>query len=121
MRAQPKRDGSPGALEETSMPDAKPVLAPALDFERGGGRVTVVTRDVATGTLLMVAQADAEAVAETVRTGFMHYRSRSRGLWKKGETSGHVQRVVRLSADCDADTLLADVEPAAAAVPSDRR
>jgi phosphoribosyl-ATP pyrophosphohydrolase/phosphoribosyl-AMP cyclohydrolase len=86
--------------------------APALDFERGAGQVTVVTRDAHTGALLMVAQADAEAVAETLRTGLMHYRSRTRGLWKKGETSGNVQRVVRLTADCDADTLLADVEPA---------
>lgn len=87
-------------------------LAPTLDFERGGGRVTVVTRDAHTGALLMVAQADAEAVEATLRTGLMHYRSRTRGLWKKGETSGNVQRVVRLTADCDADTLLADVEPA---------
>jgi phosphoribosyl-AMP cyclohydrolase / phosphoribosyl-ATP pyrophosphohydrolase len=85
---------------------------PALDFERGGGRVTVVTRDAHTGALLMVAEADAEAVAETARTGWMHYRSRTRGLWKKGETSGNLQRVLRLTTDCDRDTLLADVEPA---------
>ena len=93
-----------------STPRSPPV--PALNFELGQGRVTVVTRDAHTGTILMVAQADAEAVAETVRTGWMHYRSRTRGLWKKGETSGNVQRVVRLTPDCDADTLLADVEPA---------
>jgi len=88
------------------------VQAPDLDFQRGGGRVTVVTRDAHTGAILMVAHADAEAVAETVRTGWMHYRSRTRGLWKKGETSGNLQRVLRLTADCDADALLADVEPA---------
>src|SRR5271169_4155090 len=88
------------------------VQAPDLDFQRGGGRVTVVTRDAHTGAVLMVAHADAEAVAETVRTGWMHYRSRTRGLWKKGETSGNLQRVLRLTADCDRDALLADVEPA---------
>ncbi len=88
------------------------VQAPDLDFQRGGGRVTVVTRDARTGAVLMVAHADAEAVAETVRTGWMHYRSRTRGLWKKGETSGNLQRVLRLTADCDRDALLADVEPA---------
>ncbi len=88
------------------------VQAPELDFPRGGGRVTVVTRDAHTGAVLMVADADAEAVAETVRTGWMHYRSRTRGLWKKGETSGNLQRVLRLTADCDRDALLADVEPA---------
>ncbi len=88
------------------------VQAPELDFQRGGGRVTVVTRDAHTGAVLMVAHVDAEAVAETVRTGWMHYRSRTRGLWKKGETSGNLQRVLRLTADCDRDALLADVEPA---------
>lgn len=92
--------------------NSHPLQAPDLDFERGGGRVTVVTRDVHTGAVLMVAHADAEAVAETVRTGWMYYRSRTRGLWKKGETSGNVQRVLRLTADCDQDALLADVEPA---------
>jgi len=83
-----------------------------LDFARGGGRVTVVTRDAQTGAVLMVAHADEEAMAETLRSGWMHYRSRTRGLWKKGETSGNVQRVVRLTADCDRDAVLADVDPA---------
>ncbi len=89
-----------------------PLALPAVDFERGGGRVTVVTRDARTGAVLMVAHADSEALAETVRTRWMHYRSRSRGLWKKGETSGNVQRVLRLTPDCDRDALLADVEVA---------
>jgi phosphoribosyl-AMP cyclohydrolase / phosphoribosyl-ATP pyrophosphohydrolase len=84
----------------------------AVDFERGGGRVMVVTRDARTGAVLMVAEADAQAVAQTLRTGWMHYRSRTRGLWKKGETSGNVQRLLRLTVDCDHDALLADVEPA---------
>jgi phosphoribosyl-ATP pyrophosphohydrolase/phosphoribosyl-AMP cyclohydrolase len=83
-----------------------------LDFEKGGGRVTVVTRDVRTGAVLMVAHADREAIARTEATGEMHYTSRTRGLWRKGETSGNVQKVVRLTADCDADAVLADVVPA---------
>jgi phosphoribosyl-ATP pyrophosphohydrolase/phosphoribosyl-AMP cyclohydrolase len=60
----------------------------------------------------MVAHADREALEQTLRTGEMHYRSRSRGLWHKGGTSGNVQRVVSLTADCDADAILARVVPA---------
>jgi phosphoribosyl-ATP pyrophosphohydrolase/phosphoribosyl-AMP cyclohydrolase len=71
--------------------------------------VTVVTQDVASGAVLMVAHADREALEHTLRTGEMHYRSRSRGLWHKGGTSGNVQRVVSLTADCDADAVLARV------------
>jgi phosphoribosyl-ATP pyrophosphohydrolase/phosphoribosyl-AMP cyclohydrolase len=59
----------------------------------------------------MMAYADREAVDRTVATGLMHYRSRTRGAWKKGETSGNVQRVVSLHADCDGDTILARVVP----------
>jgi phosphoribosyl-ATP pyrophosphohydrolase/phosphoribosyl-AMP cyclohydrolase len=60
----------------------------------------------------MVAHADREALERTVATGEMHYRSRTRGLWHKGATSGNVQRVVSLTADCDRDTVLARVIPA---------
>jgi phosphoribosyl-ATP pyrophosphohydrolase/phosphoribosyl-AMP cyclohydrolase len=83
-----------------------------LDFTKSGGLVTIVTQDVATGAVLMVAHADREALEHTLRTGEMHYRSRSRGLWHKGGTSGNVQRVVSLTADCDADAILARVVPA---------
>ncbi|WP_373059120.1 bifunctional phosphoribosyl-AMP cyclohydrolase/phosphoribosyl-ATP diphosphatase HisIE [Gemmatimonas sp.] len=83
-----------------------------LDFAKSGGLVTVVTQDIATGAVLMVAHADREALEHTLRTGEMHYRSRSRGLWHKGGTSGNVQRVVSLTADCDADAVLACVVPA---------
>jgi phosphoribosyl-ATP pyrophosphohydrolase/phosphoribosyl-AMP cyclohydrolase len=83
-----------------------------LDFDKGGGRVIVVTRDARTGAVLMVAHADREAMARTEATGEMHYTSRTRGLWRKGETSGNTQKVVRLTADCDADAVLADVIPA---------
>lgn len=83
-----------------------------LDFAKGGGLVTVVTQDHLTGEVLMVAHADREALERTLATGEMHYRSRTRGPWHKGGTSGNVQRVVSLTADCDADAVLARVRPA---------
>lgn len=84
----------------------------ALDFTKGNGLVTVVAQDAVTGAVLMVAHADREALARTLETGEMHYRSRTRGLWHKGATSGNVQRVVSLAADCDGDAVLARVRPA---------
>ena len=84
----------------------------ALDFAKGGGTVAVVAQDAMTGAVLMVAAADREALELTLATGEMHYRSRTRGLWHKGATSGNVQRVVSLHADCDGDAVLAQVEPA---------
>ncbi|WP_306522439.1 bifunctional phosphoribosyl-AMP cyclohydrolase/phosphoribosyl-ATP diphosphatase HisIE [Gemmatimonas sp.] len=83
-----------------------------LDFSKGQGLVTVVAQDARSGVVLMVAHADREALEHTLRTGEMHYRSRSRGLWHKGGTSGNVQRVVTLTADCDRDAVLARVIPA---------
>ena len=80
----------------------------ALDFAKGGGLVTVVTQDVDSGAVLMVAHADREALERTASTGEMHYRSRTRGLWRKGATSGNVQHVVALP-DCDGDAVLARV------------
>ncbi|HEY2954989.1 MAG TPA: phosphoribosyl-AMP cyclohydrolase [Candidatus Eisenbacteria bacterium] len=84
----------------------------SLDFAKGEGLITVVVQDAATGAVLMVAHADREAVEKTLATGEMHYRSRTRGPWRKGETSGNVQRVVSLATDCDRDALLARVTPA---------
>lgn len=83
-----------------------------LDFTKGGGLVTVVAQDAVSGAVLMVAHADRDALARTLATGEMHYTSRSRGLWHKGGTSGNVQRVVSLTADCDGDAVLARVRPA---------
>ncbi len=82
-----------------------------LDFTKNGGYVTVVAQDAVTGAVLMIARADREAIERTEATGEMHYHSRTRGLWHKGETSGHVQRVVSLEPDCDADAVLARVRP----------
>ena len=81
----------------------------ALDFGKGGGLVTVVTQDVDSGAVLMVAHVDREALERTLATGEMHYRSRSRGPWHKGATSGNVQHVVALLPDCDGDAILARV------------
>lgn len=76
------------------------------------GLVPVIAQDV-DGRVLMLAYADREALQRTLETGYMHYWSRSRAmLWKKGETSGNVQRVVSLHLDCDHDTVLARVEQA---------
>lgn len=74
------------------------------------GLVPVVAQDASGGAVLMVAWASREALERTLETGLMHYWSRSRqALWKKGETSGNLQRVVSLHADCDGDTVLAQV------------
>lgn len=81
----------------------------ALKFDPERGTVVVVAQDAITGRVLMVAHADREALELTLHTGEMHYRSRTRGLWHKGATSGNVQRVTSLTADCDADTVLARV------------
>lgn len=76
------------------------------------GLVPVVVQDEADGRVLMVAYADAEAIAATAATGELHFHSRSRGrLWRKGETSGNTLHVIRLELDCDGDAILATVRP----------
>ncbi|HVN66328.1 MAG TPA: phosphoribosyl-AMP cyclohydrolase [Methanomicrobiales archaeon] len=76
-----------------------------------GGLVPVVVVDAGSREVLMVAYADREALDLTRETGFAHYYSRSRKkIWKKGEESGHLQRVLRILVDCDEDTLLYEVE-----------
>ena len=78
------------------------------DFGKANGLIPCVTQDAHTGEVLTLAYMNAEALARTRETGFMHYWSRSRGkLWKKGEESGHVQEVVSLALDCDGDAILA--------------
>ena len=87
--------------------------ASALDQVRWGpdGLVPVVTRDMATGDVLMLAYMNREALQQTLETGNAVYFSRSRGrLWVKGETSGNTQRVRRVWLDCDGDALLLEVE-----------
>ncbi|HET6380031.1 MAG TPA: bifunctional phosphoribosyl-AMP cyclohydrolase/phosphoribosyl-ATP diphosphatase HisIE [candidate division Zixibacteria bacterium] len=77
-----------------------------------GGLLPVIVQDAADGTVLMLAWANREALDATLRTGQAHFWSRSRSsLWRKGATSGNVQRVVSVQADCDADVLLYRVQP----------
>lgn len=93
-----------------SLPTDTPNALAGLRFDERG-LVPVVTQDAAGGKVLMLAYANAEAVAATLATGAAHYYSRSRaGLWRKGETSGNVQRVVAVRYDCDGDALLYVVE-----------
>ncbi|MCG6928430.1 MAG: bifunctional phosphoribosyl-AMP cyclohydrolase/phosphoribosyl-ATP diphosphatase HisIE [Acidobacteria bacterium] len=76
------------------------------------GLLPVVVQDRASGDVLMVAWANAEALERTAETGLAHFWSRSRHeLWRKGETSGNGLRVVEVRADCDRDTLLLVVDP----------
>jgi len=76
------------------------------------GLVTAVVQDVADGRVLMVGHMDAEALDATQATGEVHFHSRSRDrLWRKGETSGHVLRLVDLALDCDGDAVLVTAEP----------
>jgi phosphoribosyl-AMP cyclohydrolase / phosphoribosyl-ATP pyrophosphohydrolase len=84
-----------------------------LDLAKADGLVPVVAQHARTGEVLMLAYANEEALRRTLESGEMWYWSRSRGeLWRKGETSGNVQRAVSLHYDCDADAVLALVEPA---------
>jgi phosphoribosyl-ATP pyrophosphohydrolase/phosphoribosyl-AMP cyclohydrolase len=86
-----------------------PILEPSFGPD---GLVPVVVQDEADGRVLMVAYTDAEALAATLSSGEVHFHSRSRGrLWRKGETSGNVLRLVRLELDCDGDAVLATVNP----------
>ena len=83
----------------------------ALSFWENG-LLPVVAQDSESGKVLMVAFSNREALEQTLATGQMHYWSRSRSeLWHKGATSGNVQDLVSLHADCDSDTLLARVRP----------
>jgi phosphoribosyl-AMP cyclohydrolase len=82
----------------------------SVDFAKGGGLVTAIAQDIATGEILMVAHMNPEALRETLESGRAVYWSRSRGLWHKGEESGNVQIVKSVTVDCDGDTVLLRVE-----------
>jgi phosphoribosyl-AMP cyclohydrolase len=76
------------------------------DFSRAD-LLPAIAQDAESGEVLMLAWMDREAWDATNETGYAHYHSRSRGrLWKKGETSGHVQRIVEIRVDCDEDAIL---------------
>jgi phosphoribosyl-AMP cyclohydrolase len=95
-------------IEEAHEVEEGLALLPKFDAD---GLVTAVVTDVASGDVLMVAHMNAEALAKTIETGEAWYFSRSRKkLWKKGESSGHVQRVSELRVDCDQDAVWIKVE-----------
>lgn len=84
------------------------VLSPRFD---AAGLVTCVAVDACTNEVLMLAHMNAEALALTIATGEAHYFSRSRDrLWKKGESSGHTQKVIGMRIDCDQDAVVIKVE-----------
>lgn len=86
------------------------VLEPKYD---ANGLITAVVTDRASGGVLMVAHMDAEALRLTRETGEAHFFSRSRGrLWRKGESSGNVLKVIELRIDCDQDAVWVIAEPA---------
>ena len=92
--------------------DIEEGLAFTPNFDENG-LVTVVVTDAKSGDVLMVAHMNEEAIRKTVTSGEAWYYSRSRKtLWRKGETSGHTQRVVELRVDCDQDALWLKVEQA---------
>jgi len=86
-------------------------LLKKLDFKKGNGLIPVVVQDAKTKETLMLAYANKEAVELTFKTRKATYWSRSRNeLWVKGETSGHTQKIISVTTDCDYDALLYIVE-----------
>ena len=82
-----------------------------VDWQKLGGLLPAIVQDAGDGAVLMLAYMNEEALSLTLRTGYAHYFSRSKGrIWKKGESSGHVQLVREAFLDCDNDTLLLKVE-----------
>ena len=82
-----------------------------LNFEKLGGVIPVIAQEHETGEVLMMAFMNREAWEHTLSTGYVHYWSRSRGkLWKKGESSGNLQKVQEIRVDCDNDCLLVKVK-----------
>jgi phosphoribosyl-AMP cyclohydrolase len=81
-----------------------------LDFDKQGGLVPVIAQDYKSGEVLMLAFMNQEAWELTLKTGIVHYWSRSRRtIWKKGESSGNLQEVKEIRVDCDNDTVLIKV------------
>ncbi len=104
----------------SAAPDLAPLWA-ALRFDERG-LVTAVAQDAASGEVLMLAHMNREAVERTMASGAVTYWSRSRGaLWRKGESSGQVQRLRELRVDCDGDAILVLVEQQGVACHTGRR
>ncbi len=103
----------------TDLRDSMDRFDPRFD---AAGLVTAIVTDAATGTLLMVAYMNADAIRLTQETGQAHFWSRSRkAMWRKGETSGNGLTLVEMRVDCDQDALLLRVTPAGPACHTGRR
>jgi phosphoribosyl-AMP cyclohydrolase len=106
---------------QPATPPAASGLLSRLRFDRNG-LIACIAQQHDTGEVLMLAWMNRDAVAETVATGRVTYWSRSRGaLWRKGDSSGQVQRLVELRLDCDGDALLALVDQHGVACHTGRR
>ena len=98
------------------MSDSRPNFDAGIDHPIGGRLLPVVTQDARSDRVLMLAWMNAEAYLATLTERRAVYFSRSRGeLWRKGETSGHVQPLVEIRIDCDADAILLRVDQSGAA------
>jgi phosphoribosyl-ATP pyrophosphohydrolase/phosphoribosyl-AMP cyclohydrolase len=123
--------GAPGAAERPEPLDSGSAFRDPLREEQrvpehsaidsklrfdASGLIPAIAQDATSGAVLMHAYMNAEALRLTRETGFVHYYSRSRQrLWRKGETTGHVQRVREMRYDCDGDTLLLLIDQTGAA------
>ena len=97
-------------LEAASAPDVRLADLSAIHYD-ARGLVPAIAQDAYTGEVLMQAYMNAESLQSTLESGYATYWSRSRNeLWRKGATSGHLQKVIRMSYDCDADSILLQVE-----------
>ncbi len=82
-----------------------------LDFEKDGGLIPAIAQDAETGEVLMLAYINEESWNETLKSGCATYWSRSRSkLWKKGESSGNVQKIKEILVDCDNDTVIFKID-----------
>ncbi|MFX1298729.1 MAG: phosphoribosyl-AMP cyclohydrolase [Promethearchaeota archaeon] len=87
-----------------------------LNFSKANGLVVIIAQDWQTNEILMCAFANKNAIIKSLTTGYAHYYSRSRReLWKKGETSGHIQEIKDVFIDCDEDTILFKIKQSVAA------
>ncbi|MDT8345096.1 MAG: phosphoribosyl-AMP cyclohydrolase [Thermohalobaculum sp.] len=108
--------------DATGTPRPGPAFDPAMLTYDARGLIPAIAQDAGTGEVLMLAWMNAAAVAETLATGRVTYWSRSRqAFWRKGETSGHIQRLREMRVDCDRDCLLMLVEQTGPACHTNRR
>ncbi|MFW3327821.1 phosphoribosyl-AMP cyclohydrolase, partial [Aliarcobacter butzleri] len=93
-----------------------------IDWEKMNNLIPVITQDAKTNEVLMLAYMNKEALELTIKTNYAHYFSRSKQrIWKKGESSNHLQEIVEILVDCDNDTLLLKVNQTGVACHTGRK